>query len=120
MRDHPLDGLLQAFIGPRETRDPPPQPAEPAVFKDVDGMEEIELGMSNCDHEIDEGFGDALRAHPGEVCGRHAGWNFNGRVWFESGLFHEQVWCYRRPIKEVSAGTLEKLMAAVNAEFGAE
>lgn len=119
MRDHPLDGLLQAFIGDRETRDPPKQ-SDGQVFRDMSAMEEIEFGMSNCAHEIDEGFDEALRARPAEVYGRHAGWNFNGLVWFEGGLFHEQVWCYRVPQKEVSAPTLSELMSAVNGEFGAE
>jgi hypothetical protein len=119
-RGHPFDGFLQAFIGPRETRDPPPQPRA-TLLKDVLGtMEEIDLGMSNCFGEIDEGMDEALRARPAEVYGRHAGWNFNGLVWFEGGLFHEQGRCYRVPRKEISAPTLGKLMSAVNAEFGSE
>lgn len=120
MRDHPLDGFLQAFIGPRETREAPQLPAKPTVFKNTDVMEELDIGMSNCFHDIDAGFAEALLARPAQVLGRHAGWNFNGKVWFENGLFHEQVWCYRQPVKEISAPTLEELMTAVNDEFGAE
>lgn len=115
-----FDDILQMFIGPRETREPP-QPGAQVVLRDVIGtMEEIEAGMSNCDGEIDEGMDKELRAQPAEVFGRHAGWNFNGLVWFESGLFHEQVWCYRSPRKEISATTLRELMDAVNSEFGAD
>jgi hypothetical protein len=121
MRGTELDGFLQMFVGPRETRDPPPA-APQTLLRDVLGtMEEIrDVGMSNCGHEIDDGFEEALRARPAEVYGRHAGWNFNGLVWFESGLFHEQVWCYRSPRKEISAPTLRELMNAVNDEFGSD
>jgi len=120
MRGTEFDGILQALVGPRETRDSPAT-APRTLLRDVRGsMEEIGLGMSNCDHEIDEGFDEALRARPSEVYGRHAGWNFNGFVWFESGLFHEQVWCYRVPQKEISAPTLRELMEAVNEEFGTD
>jgi hypothetical protein len=92
---------------------------EGVLLKNVDGtMEEIPMGMSNCDGRIDPGLDKALRARPGQVYGRHAGWNFNGLVWFESGLFHEQVWCNKVPQKELSARTLRQLMDAVNGEFG--
>lgn len=115
-----LDGILQALIGPREARDPPPR-GERVVLRDVVGtMEDIGVSMSNCGSDIDEAMDQELRDRPGEVYGRHAGWNFNGLVWFESGLFHEQVWCYRVPQKEISAPTLSELMGAVNAEFGSE
>lgn len=74
--------------------------------------------MSNLDHSIDEGFDEALRA--GAVFGRHAAWNFNGKVWFQDGLFHEEVWIYGSPVGVRSAESLSELMQLVNDEFGGE
>ncbi|HZM84234.1 MAG TPA: hypothetical protein VFC19_51600 [Candidatus Limnocylindrales bacterium] len=79
---------------------------------------EIELGMSNFDHNVDEGFEGALRA--GGVWGRHAAWEFNGIVWFENGLFHEQVWRRHVPQTMMSAASLRKLMTDVNDQWGWE
>lgn len=81
-------------------------------------MEELELGMSNFDRSIDEGFAEALQARPGEVKGRHAGWNFNGQVYFHDGKFHEEVWVYGSPRQVISADTLSELMDDVCAEYG--
>lgn len=77
---------------------------------------EIGLGMSNFDHKIDDGLDQALRA--GGVWGRHAAWEFNGRVWFANGRFHEQVWRHRSPVATVTADTLPELMTEVNARWG--
>jgi hypothetical protein len=79
---------------------------------------EIDMGMTNFDHAIEPGFEDALRR--GGVWGRHAAWNFNGRVWFEDGEFHEQVWVYGAPRAILSASTLEDLMCKVNDEYGSD
>lgn len=77
---------------------------------------EQELGMSNFAHVVDDGFEEALRR--GAVYGRHAGWHFNGLVWFEDGRFHEEVWCYQAYCETLSAATLEDLMAAVSDKYG--
>lgn len=82
------------------------------------GWTEIDLGMSNFDHTIDDGFEEALRA--GGVFGRHAAWDFNGKVWFSGGVFVEEVWRYRMPVATVVAPTLAELMAAVNNKWGHE
>ncbi len=75
-------------------------------------------GMSNCDHSIDDGFEAALRAAPLKVYGRHAGWNFNGLVWFDGKDFVEEVWVYHVPRTVITAPTLEQLMQDVNDQFG--
>lgn len=83
-----------------------------------EGYTEIDLGMTNFDHSIDDGFEHRLRGEP--VWGRHAAWNFNGRVWFEDGVFHEQVWRYGQPQAHFSAPTLTELMETVSDEYGWE
>lgn len=83
-------------------------------------MCEIELGMSNFDCEIEEGFEEALRKEPNKVFGRHAGWDFNGRVYFDGKQFIEQVWTYGRIAGEVKADTLNGLMDEVNNAYGWE
>lgn len=81
-----------------------------------DGFAEIDLGMTNFDHTIDAGFEARLRAEP--VWGWHSGWDFAGHVWFEGGLFHEQVWCYGSPIEHFEAETLARLMETVSDTYG--
>lgn len=83
-------------------------------------MNEIDLGMSNFDGSIDNGFKDALLASPNEVFGRHAGWNFNGRVYFDGDQFCEDVWVYGSHVKTIKADSLSDLMEDVNSEFGYE
>ncbi len=71
--------------------------------------------MSNFDHSIDEGMEEDLR---NGMRSYHAGWNFFGLVWFESGQFHEMVKQYRHHIATHSADSLRELMVDVNASFG--
>jgi hypothetical protein len=79
---------------------------------------EIELSMSNFDGLIDDGFADALKAGP--VFGRHAAYNFNGRVYFKDGRFHEDVWRYGVHVETLTADTLEELMREANTKYGYE
>lgn len=81
-------------------------------------MAELELGMSNFDGSIDTGLAEALKEKPGQVFGRHAGWNFNGRVYFHGGKFHEEVWVYGSPRATFSADNLRDLMEDVCSEYG--
>jgi hypothetical protein len=81
-------------------------------------MHQINLGMSNMDGVIDEGFPEALQAQPGEVCGQHSAMNFCGYVWFADGKFHEEVWMYGSPISTLTADTLPELMNLVNGKYG--
>jgi hypothetical protein len=81
-----------------------------------DGYIEIDLGMTNFDHSIDPGFEQRIRAE--KVWGRHSAWDFNGRVWFEDGVFHEQVWTYGTPDDHFTAETLTELMEIVSDVYG--
>lgn len=82
------------------------------------GMVEIGAEMSNFDGVIDDGFADDLRAQPGRIFGRHSAWDFNGKVWFADGRFHEEVWCYGSPREIISADSLEELMKLANDKYG--
>lgn len=79
--------------------------------------DEVEEVMSNFDHEIRPGADEELREGK---WGRHSAWEFNGRVWYEDGAFHEEVWRYGVPREVLSAPTLDALMRAVNDEWGWE
>ena len=82
-------------------------------------LPESEHGMSNFDHKIDDGLEADLRAG---LKGRHAAWEFNGRVWFDArlGMFCEAVRRYHALRGVVAAPTLRELMAEVNDEYGWE
>ncbi len=81
-----------------------------------DEYTETDLGMSNFDHVIDPGFAEELQGNP--YFGRHAGWSFNGLVWWDGEMFCEQAWCYRAIVATYRATTLELLMEIVNDEHG--
>jgi hypothetical protein len=78
---------------------------------------DIGTGMSNFDLRIDEGFAEALQA---QACfGRHAGWNFNGRVFWAGGAFWEEVWVFGTPRGVLGpASDLMELMERANNQFG--
>jgi hypothetical protein len=87
----------------------------------TDEMEEIEDAVtSNFDYEINQAVVENLRAAPGKVFSRHHAWHFQGKVWFDGGLFHEEVWRHYRPVDDMSAPTVEELRDEVNAKWGAE
>ena len=116
---HPMEAALISRMAGVNRRDKPSEPSSTLVLNTSD-MEEIELGMSNFDHEIDEGFAEALKERPGLVCGRHAGYNFNGIVYYADGMFHEEVWVYGSPVRIVSEETLEELKESVCDAYGYE
>jgi len=87
-------------------------------MKDFMNMVEIDEVMTNFYHTIDEDVGKRLQEKPGKVYGQHSALNFCGLVWFENDKFHEQVWVYGSPVKDISSKTLEELMEEVNDEFG--
>lgn len=90
-----------------------PEPTIPAPIRGVpEGYSEISIGMTNFDHTIADGFEDRLRSE--RVWGRHAAAEFNGRVWFEDGVFHEQVWRYHEPCAHFAEPSLTGLMTTVN------
>lgn len=76
------------------------------------------LEITNYDHSISDGLADQLRS--GEFFCYHSALNFQGQVWFEDGLFHEQVWVFHRLRETVSADSLEELMRVVNDAYGWE
>lgn len=74
--------------------------------------------MSNFDYDIPPDMEKVLRA--GDCHGTHAAWNFYGYVWFQDGLFHEDVWRFGRSIAVRSSDSLQGLMTIVNEEFGSD
>lgn len=87
-------------------------------MKDLETMEELDIGMSNFDGLIEDGLAEALKLKPAITYAQHSAWNFCGYVWFENGRFVEQVWRYNSPVDELTADTLEDLMEEVNGEYG--
>ena len=78
-------------------------------------LEHIQLGMSNFDHTIDNGFEDALRCGQ---WGQHFALEFNGEVWFADDQFHEDVWRSHMYRETISATSLKELMDSVNNKWG--
>lgn len=79
------------------------------------GLTMTDLSMSNFDLEIEDGLEEELKQ--GKLV-RHAGWNFNARVWFEDGKFYSQVWVYGSPRQTFCSDDLATLAAAVNDRYG--
>jgi hypothetical protein len=72
--------------------------------------------LSNLDGSVPEDVDGQLRDKP--VWTRHAAWEFNGKVWWQDGQFHEQVWRYHKPVATYSAETLDELYRTVNDAWG--
>jgi hypothetical protein len=75
-------------------------------------------GIDNLTRQPDPGIEECLRG--GGCWTRYAGWNFNGRVCFDSGLFHCEVWVFGSPRETISAPTLTELMKTVSDKYGYE
>lgn len=83
------------------------------AMRHPDHYENCGLSMSNLDYVIDKDMEEKLISGP--FYGTHYGWNFCGSyVWYEDGMFHEEVWHYKEYIETVSAKSLNELMAIVN------
>lgn len=85
---------------------------------DREKFKEVDWTMSNFDGEVPIGMEDVLKVN--EVYVRHAGRDFNGSVWFEDNIFHEEVWVHGAYIETTSAKTLRGLMEKVNDFYGWE
>jgi hypothetical protein len=83
---------------------------------DAEGYTEIAEVMSNFDYAIDETLAAELRTR--RVYSRHAGWHFNGIVWWDGEQFCEEVWVYRAPCEVIREPDLRTLMETVNNTYG--
>jgi hypothetical protein len=74
--------------------------------------------MSNFDREIVHATADSIKEKP--FYSGYAGWNFHGKVWWQDGQWHCEVWQYRSYVETFSAQTLEEIMTLVSDEYGYE
>lgn len=81
---------------------------------------ETDRGISNFDHSIDDGLEDELRSQ--EVVATYAGWEFNGKVWFDRDAqeFVCEVWRYHEPVDVVRTQSLAEMISAVSDKWGWE
>lgn len=86
----------------------------PESFLEYDG-EEI---MSNFDGAIVLETAEAIKGK--ELFSRYAGWNFNGKVWWQNNLWNCEVWCYGSFQKTFNAETLNEIMSDVCSEYGSD
>jgi len=83
----------------------------------VDGMREIEPGMSNLGHFIPEGLEERLRK--GKVWAHYAGWNFFARVWFDGAeKFACEVMVYNKFMEIICEDSLQEIMETVCDKYG--
>lgn len=82
------------------------------------GMQHGGFDMSNFDHEIDEGMQKHLMSNEGlEYC-NHCAMDFCGYVYYQDGVFIEDVFRYGAHIDTITANSLDDLMEKVNNEYG--
>lgn len=74
--------------------------------------------MSNFDGVVIKATADYIKDKP--LFSRYAGWNFNGRVWFQNDKWNCEVWTYGSYCETISEDTLEELMTSVSNEYGYE
>lgn len=75
-------------------------------------------GMSNMDHSIDDGLEEYLKG--GGKGAQHFGLHFCGNLFYQDGLFVEEVYRFHALVGTLKAGSLQILMQIVNDEFGWE
>jgi hypothetical protein len=72
--------------------------------------------MSNFDRIINETTSSEIKGN--NLFSRYAGWNFNGKVWWEHGQWNCEVWQYHCFMETVSAPTLSEIMHNVSETYG--
>jgi len=86
----------------------------PESFSEYEG-EEI---MSNFDGRVVEESAKAIKGK--ELFSRYAGWNFNGKVWWQNDKWLCEVWCYRSWRETFVCETPKELMEEISSEYGYE
>jgi len=74
--------------------------------------------MSNFDHEINHQTANRIKGT--KHFSRYAGWNFNGKVWWDNGKWNCEVWCYGSFQTTFTEDTLEEIMEVVCEKFGSD
>lgn len=72
---------------------------------------------SNYDHILDVDILNLLKSRP-KLLARHAAYNFYGYIWFDKGVFHEQIHRHHTILAEYSNENIVDLISLVNTEFG--
>ena len=74
--------------------------------------------MSNFDGIVDYSIADAIKGKP--LYSRYAGWNFNGKVWWDDKINQWicEVWQYHSVTEYVVKSTLEEIMETVCEKYG--
>ena len=82
------------------------------------GMIELDDHVcSNFDHEIHQDVVEKLKLTPNSFS-RYPGDAFNGRVYYDEGQFHCEVWRYGSTHVTMTADTMEELKDDVCYEYG--
>ena len=74
--------------------------------------------MSNFDRVIDKETEQAIKGN--ELFSRYAGWDFNGKVWWQDNKWLCEVWCYGSWRETFVCDTLEVIMTEVSDNYGYE
>ena len=87
------------------------------MVSQINNRKEIEIGMSNFDHSIDEGLALKLKENPMSYA-LYTAWNFCGRVWYENNEFRCEIWLHGSPVNIIHADTLESIMEIACNTYG--
>lgn len=85
---------------------------------DKKNKEYLDDVMSNFDHSINKEIVEKLKTT--NSYSGYSALNFHGDVWFESNLFHCEIWQYHSHINTISKETLEEIMEEASNEYGYE
>lgn len=84
-----------------------------------DPLPEVELGMSNFDHEVPDGLAEAIA--DGQHQADYAGWEFHAIAYLGAeGVYVADVHRYHAHVDFITAPSLPELMMAVSDEWGYE
>jgi len=80
-------------------------------------LPEVEPGMTNFDHTIDDGMVEAIA--DGEHMAEYAGWDFHAYVYLVGAVYVADVHRYHAHVGFVTADSPQELMHEVSHEYGA-
>lgn len=86
----------------------------PDNYSEYDG----EILMSNFDGKINQKTTKVIRNK--DLFSHYAGWNFNGKVWWDDNNWNCAVWVYGNHRETVTRQTLGEIMTEVSDEYGYE
>lgn len=95
-----------------------------SVSNIVDNVNRLPKSFSESNNEIMSNFDGQINLKTAEeikgkdLFSRYAGWNFNGKVWWQNNKWLCEIWCYQSFRETFVCDTLKEMMEEISSEYG--